>query len=147
MAKRSFQHHKRKATVEKKILSSPSAFSTLLVLVLIARHVLAIILSPLRYPLRFVVITLSIWLGIGTVLYGSAYLYHLGAYKQKMFERTTLISQQITWKYLLSVHPTSREILLGAYATSFALGEDHQASLYVEQLKRIDPNDSRVKSL
>lgn len=80
-------------------------------------------------------------------MFGISFLLYTQAVEANRAERTRLTESLTSWKQILSEHPTAREALLGAYANSKALGNDEEAQLYRDQLKRIDPNDERVKAL
>ncbi len=146
MAKSNSFHHKKS---NKKIegASAPSILASLFILLLIGKKICGIFLSPLRFPVRAFFLALSIWLGIGTLLYGASYVAYLSKKQVITEERAAIQTQENQWKQILQSHPTSREALLGAYATSVALGEDEQAAHYKALLERIDPNDERVKNL
>jgi hypothetical protein len=141
----SFHHKKSKQKVE--YAQEPSLLASLFVLILIGKQILGIFLSPLRYPLRVFFLILSVWLGVGTLVYGVSYIANLSKKQVILEERAVIQTQENQWKQILGFHPTSREALLGAYATSVALGEDEQAAHYKALLQRIDPNDERVKNL
>ncbi len=146
MAKNSSFHHRKN---DKKIESAPapSPLASLFILFLIGEKILGIFLSPLRFPVRAFFLILSLWLGVGTLLYGASYLAYVSKRQVINEQRVGIQSEENQWEQILISHPTSKEALLGAYATSVALGEDERAARYKALLERIDPNDERVKNL
>ncbi len=150
MAKNVSFHHQRKVRKpsplkNKEVVLTP--LSTFYVNTLLGRKLLAILFAPTKPLFRLALLGGSLWLGLGAAIFGSFYLRHVQAYEQRLQQRQPLLVSQSTWKRILTSHPTSREALLGAYAASYALGENERATRYLELLERIDPNDLRVKNL
>lgn len=123
----------------------PKVLATFLVFCLLVWRAFWICLSPIRPFLRVLIVFISLWLWVGALNYGVALYLHTQKVNANLRARQTIIERKKLWENVLRTHPTSRDALLGAYFTSFALGADESAYQYKLQLEKIDPNHPLVK--
>lgn len=115
-------------------------------LVLWIKTLISVVVWPLRPMLRLIFLVVSLWLGTGALSFGATYLAYRESYAAQVRIRNSFENEATKWQRVLVSHPTSREALLGIYATSMALGNEESANRYLDLLRRVDPNDARLKN-
>lgn len=146
MAKKThFRKPKRIIPPPKRVRSKPG--SSILFYFSLGKNALLIFFTPLRKLLKLSLLLISLWLGMGAITFGLAYFKYREMYFYAMRQRESLEKRAAVWQDILKEHPTARDPLLGAYSLALGLGQDQQAKVYLDLLRRIDPNNPGVKSL
>ncbi len=144
MAKSTAFRKRRKQQLLKKQRSGRKGLS-LFFYGLWGKKVLGVLFSPTKSWVRLAILGVSLWLGVGAVVFGASYLAYRRSSAHLAQQRTQIEREGQVWQHILTTHPTSREALWGAYSAAVRLGKDEDAGRFLELLERIDPNDPRVK--
>lgn len=109
------------------------------------------VFSPLARPARHTAVTVSIiiliWIAIGGIHYHSQYKLHRALFEEQHDVRTQIEERRSRVQQKLQEHPTSRDLLIESANLSHQLGDYDAFEMYLERLRKIDPNHPVVQEL